>query len=167
MTLRAGTERAAAVIAAAPAAAPPAAAIAVLLIFVRLAFFPRADDERLGREPELRRALAFLPPLRPAERRADVDDELELPPRRLEEPPRLFEPLLLDERFLLDEDRLLDELRDRPFFELDFFEDLPEEPLFDAAMLCLLLDVRCEGTVTGIRNHAACNVWCTRCTDTM
>ena len=134
MTLRAGAERAAAVTAAAPAAAPPAAAIAVLLILVRLAFRPRADAERLfvPRDDELRRALpAFFAPLRPDERRAEVD-----PPRFFDEPPRLF---LLDERFL-DEDRLLDEPRER-FFELDFFEDPRLEPLFDAAMLCLLLDV--------------------------
>ena len=134
MTLRAGALRAAAVIAAAPAAAPPAAATAVLVILVRLAFFPRADAEEDLRLDDLRD-----PPFRDAvERRDFVED----PPRFFDEAPRLF---LLDERFFDDDDRLLDELRDRPFFELPFFEDLAEERRFDAAMLCLLLTVSVWG----------------------
>ena len=132
------------------------AAAVVALLRGRLAFRARVVVVRVAFV--LRRAAVFFPPFRPAaERRADVAA------LRFFAPPR-FELLLLVDRFLDDEDRLLDELRPpRPF---DDFEDLPEDLLFDAAMVCLLLNIG-VGNRTGIRNHAAYNVWCTRCTGTM
>ena len=188
MTLRAGAVRAAAATAAAPAAAPPAAASVVFVMRVRLAFLPRDDDderrddeERPFDEDDDERDLLLLPreppdafpPLRPAiERFADdlLDLELLDPPRFFDDdPPRLFELLLLpDERFFDDEERLLEEPRDR-LFEEDFFDDLPEELRFDAAMLCQLFVLAVRGNRTGTRDHAAHKRarWCTRCTETM
>lgn len=127
----AGVALRAAAIAAAPAAAPPAAAIAVLVMRVRDPFFPRADD--------LRRAVAFddlLALFRPVERRADDFFE-PFEAVRFFEPPRFFELLLLEERFF-DDDFLPDDFRDPRFFDELFFADLRDEPLFDAAMFCLL-----------------------------
>jgi hypothetical protein len=78
--------------------------------------------------------------------------------------PRLFALFLLDERLFEDRffDDFFDELRPR-FFDDLFFEDL-EELFFLAAMYCLLLKVSVGESRTWIRDHAARNVWCTRCT---
>ena len=149
MTLRvAGLAPRAAATAATPAAAPVPAAIMVLVMRLRSPFFAAAR-----RDGVLRRALAFFPLFR-AEPALFVELFFE-PPRFFDPALRFFELLLLEERFFDEERFLLDELRER-FFDA-FFEER-RELFLDAAMLCLLLNVRCGGTGSGIRNHAACNV---------
>src|SRR6476646_5401718 len=128
MTLRvAGLALRAAATAATPAAAPVPAAIMVLVMRVRLPFFAAAL--RFG---VARRALAFFPLFR-AE--AAFFELFFAAGRR-------FELLLLEERFFDAERFLLDELRER-FFDA-FFEER-RELFLDAAMFCLLLNVRCGG----------------------
>lgn len=153
----AGLALRAAAIAATPTAAPVAAAIVVFVMRVRLAFLPllRCAADLLA----LRRAVAFFPLFR-----AEVIFFELFDAARFFEPPRRFALLLLEERFF-DEERLLDELRDRLFD--DFFEDR-REPFLDAAMLCLLLNVRCGGNRNRDQEpRCVQRRWCTRCTKTM
>ncbi|HEX7418250.1 MAG TPA: hypothetical protein VF505_00095 [Thermoanaerobaculia bacterium] len=131
----------------------------VFVMRLRLPFFAAA--RRAGDLLALRRALAFFPLFR-----ADaVRFVLFFAARFFAAGRRFFELLLLEERFFDAERFLLDELFAR-FFE-DFFEDL-REPLLDAAMFCLLLNVRCGGNrFRDQESRCVQRLWCTRCTKTM
>ena len=131
MTLRvAGLALRAAATAATPAAAPAPAAIMVFVMRFRLPFLAAAR-----RDGVLRRALAFFPLFR-AEAFFELFEAL-----RFFAAGRRLELLLLEERFF-DAERFLLELRAR-FFDA-FFEER-RELFLDAAMFCLLLNVRCGG----------------------